>query len=108
MGGPNHANNFSHSPIMVQMKGQKLIINPSYYYIAQFSRYVQRGAKRLESKNHTDLPSVTFVNPDGIQVMVILYPTPQERVLEVKSGDLRFQASTKPRSLSTFWWRAGE
>lgn len=104
MGGPNHANNFSHSPIMVQMAKQKLIINPSYYYMAQFSKYVQRGARRVGSKDESGLMSAAFVNPDGQRVLVVLNKTGAKKDVKVNAEGFGFWAASPARSIATFTW----
>lgn len=71
-GGPNHVGNFCAAPIMCDGKGgmEKRL---SYYYIGHFSRYIRRGAKQVMNTCYSDLlETVSFVNPDGSRVVVIL------------------------------------
>ncbi len=45
----------------------------SYYYIGQFSRYIERGARQVMNTCYSDtLETVAFVNPDESRVVVIL------------------------------------
>lgn len=74
-GGPNHVGNFCFAPLHADTDTKKLIYTPSYYYIGHFSRYVQRGARRVASaSSRNSLPSVSFVNPDGSMVSVVMNP----------------------------------
>lgn len=71
-GGPNHVGNYCAAPIMCDGKGgiEKRL---SYYYIGQFSRYIERGARQIMNTCYSDtLETVAFVNPDESRVVVIL------------------------------------
>jgi glucosylceramidase len=71
-GGPNHVSNFCGAPIMLDGKGgfEKHV---SYYYIGQFSRYIQPGAVRIGHSQYTDKLEATAVrNPDGTLAVVML------------------------------------
>lgn len=71
-GGPNHVDNFCEAPIMFDRKEKKLMINPSYYYIGHFSRYIEVGAKRASTLTNAEgIHAVSFVNPDGKTVVVV-------------------------------------
>ena len=48
-------------------------MEPSYYYIGHFSKFVRPGAVRVGSSSFTaDLENVAFKNLDGSVVMIIL------------------------------------
>jgi len=71
-GGPNHVSNFCEAPIMYNRKNNELMINPSYYYIGHFSRYVEVGAQRVKTVTGSEnIHAVSFVNPDGKLVIVV-------------------------------------
>ncbi len=72
-GGPNHVGNFCFAPIHADTQTGKLIYTNSYYYIGQFSKFIQPGAKRIScSTNRDKLQSTAFLNPDGKIVVVVL------------------------------------
>jgi glucosylceramidase len=72
-GGPNHVGNFCFAPVHADTKTGKLIYTNSYYYIGQFSKFIQPGAKRIScSTNRDKLQSTAFINPDGKMVVVVL------------------------------------
>ena len=72
-GGPNHVGNLCFAPIHADTKTGKLIYTNSYYYIGQFSKFIQAGAKRIScSTNRDKLQATAFINPDGKMVVVIL------------------------------------
>lgn len=48
----------------------------AYYYLGHFSKYIRPGASRIGSSIYTDkLENITFRNPDGSMVTVILNRT---------------------------------
>ena len=72
-GGPNHVGNFCFAPIHADTQTGKLIYTNSYYYIGQFSKFIEPGAKRIScSTNRDKLQATAFINPDGKVVVVIL------------------------------------
>lgn len=71
-GGPNHAGNFCEAPIMLDGKGG-LIFNPSYWYIAHFSKYIRPGAKRIFcAGGASGVFQTAYKNPDGTLTIVVL------------------------------------
>lgn len=72
-GGPNHVGNFCSAPILVDPERDLVLFQPSYYYIGQFSRYIQPGAERIMCGSSRDaLETTAFANPDGTKVVVVL------------------------------------
>ena len=72
-GGPNHKNNFCNSPIMLNKEENDYIKNLTYYYIGHFSKYIQRGARRIGASCYTSNIEVTaFENIDGSIIVILL------------------------------------
>jgi glucosylceramidase len=72
-GGPNHVGNFCFSPIHGDIKTGELIYTPSYYFIGHFSKFIQKGAKRIDCvTSRSNLISTSFFNPDGKVVTVVM------------------------------------
>ena len=72
-GGPNHKNNFCNSPIMINKTNDDYIRTPSFYYIAQFSKYIKPQATRIGFSRFTEKIDMTaFKNPDNSIVVVLL------------------------------------
>ena len=58
---------------MLEKHGEKYIRNLTYYYIGHFSRYIQKGGKRIGFSTYTDKIEVTaFKNPDNSIVIILL------------------------------------
>lgn len=101
-GGPNHAKNFNHSPVMIDVEKEKLYYNPSYYFIAHFSKYVKRGAKRIGFTNNTDKILVTaFENPGKQLVVVLLNEETVPQSIQLKYNNRYFDIDIKPQSINT-------
>ena len=65
---------------MADTVNDEIHIHDSYYYIGHFSKYVKKGAKRIgSSKWISDIDSVSFKNPDGSVVSVVLNATDEEK-----------------------------
>jgi glucosylceramidase len=72
-GGPNHVQNFCEAPIMYDRSSKKLLFKPSYYVIGHFSKYVDKGAKRIHISRtiDKDIYSTAYKNPDQSIVIII-------------------------------------
>ena len=100
-GGPNHVGNFCSAPLMLDGKGG-CKRNPSYYYIRQFSRFIQPGAVRIGYSKYTDKLDVTaFQNPDGKLVCVLLNREAEEKTVNFRLNGLTAALTLAPRSIST-------
>ena len=61
-----------YAPVLYDQEKEKLLFTTIYYYIGHFSKYVQRGAKRISTTKYTDKLSVCgFKNPDGSTAVII-------------------------------------
>lgn len=72
-GGPNHKKNYCNSPIMINNENSDYIKTPSFYYIAQFSKYIKPGARRIAFSRFTEkLDVIAFQNPNNSVIIVLL------------------------------------
>ena len=100
-GGPNHVGNYCGAPIMLDGKGgyEKHV---SYYYIGQFSRYIQPGAVRIGHSQYTDKLEATAVrNPDGSIAVVMLNRTEEELPINVRICGKLARFKMAPSSIAT-------
>jgi len=73
VGGPNHKRNFCSAPLLVDTKRDAVHVQPCYYYIGHFSRYIHPGAERILCASNRDcLESIAFANTDGTIAVVVL------------------------------------
>lgn len=72
-GGPNHVGNFCFAPVIADTRTGELIYTNAFYYIGQFSKFIQPGAKRITSAaSRSQLLTTAFKNPDGKNVVVVM------------------------------------
>jgi len=102
-GGPNHVGNFCDAPIMADTKNDKVYIHDSYYYIGHMSKYVKKGAKRIGSSKWTgDLDTVSFKNPDGSIVTVVLNMTNDDKDFAIYIDGKMVEVKAEARSIATY------
>lgn len=101
IGGPNHVKNYCGAPIMLDGKGS-FEKHVSYYYIGQFSRYIQPGAVRIGHSQYTDKLECTAVrNPDGSIAVVMLNRTEEEIPVNVRICGKLARLTMAPASIVT-------
>jgi glucosylceramidase len=100
-GGPNHVNNLCSAPIIIKIFQEELILNPSYYYIGHFSKFIQVGAVQLESTGTKDLYYVSFLNPDGSVVIVVQNESESDISLTIKGLKENIPMNFLSHSIST-------
>jgi len=82
--------------------------NIEYYTLAQFSKFVRPGAKRVSSTefdNSLDLKNVAFVNTDGSKVLVVLNKSEVATKFAVKVGSNKIVYTIEPNAVATFVWQ---
>jgi glucosylceramidase len=102
-GGPYHDRaGGSRSLIVVDPETDAVIIEPCYYSIGHFSRFVKRGAKRIGSSCFTDrIKTAAFKNPDGKLAVVILNRTGSPEKLRLRIEGTSVPLELPDHSLST-------
>ena len=72
-GGPNHVQNFCFAPIHGDTATGELIYTPSYYFLGHFSKFIDKGAKRISSvASRSQLLTTSFINPDGKVATIVM------------------------------------
>ena len=101
-GGPNHVNNLCSAPIIADTVNDQVIINPSYYYFAHFSKFIAKGAKRIAVCTTTDIIEATgFINPNGQKVIVVCNSSEKSLTYALHNIDKGGYISMSPRSIQT-------
>lgn len=102
-GGPNHVGNLCDAPVMVDTQTGEVHIHDSYYYIGHFSKYVKKGAKRIGSSRwSTELETVSFKNPDGSIVSVVLNTTDNDIDFTFKIKENLIRGKAEAHSIATY------
>lgn len=72
-GGPTNNKKSGIAPIIVNASADEFYKQPLFYIIGHFSKYIQPGSVRLESKTNSNYAEVSaFRRPDNGTVVVIL------------------------------------
>lgn len=118
-GGPNWANNFVDSPIIVNASAQEFYKQPMYYALGHFSKALPRGSVKIDSQlqqpgseaarnaNSTKLEYAAFKTPDSALVVIVLNRDDDKLTLKIKdaSGTGSVQKVINERSITTFIWQ---
>jgi len=101
-GGPNHVGNFCFAPIHADTKTGKLIYTNSYYYIGHFSKFIQKGAKRIAASSNRDkLQTTAFLNPDGKVATIILNTSEEKLAFKLCVAGKAADLVSRPHSIMT-------
>jgi glucosylceramidase len=91
------------SLVTVDTAAKTFTYNYEYYLIKHFSRYVQPGAKRLDTFSLTGYENLlAFANPDKSVVIVMQNDLCQELPVRVKAGDKVIAVTLPADSFNTF------
>ncbi len=95
-------NSGCYAPILYDTEKNELQVTPIYYYIGHFSKYVQRGAKRVATTKHSRwLYTCGFVNPDGSKVCVIINTAEKSNPAFLRYNGESTKLEMKPHSVVT-------
>lgn len=105
-GGPNWARNFVDAPIIVNATSKEFYMQPMYFALAHFTKFLPRGSKRIDCGSQRRLDTVAFATPDNATVLVVLNRRSILRTLTVvdpQFGSLNY--SIPGNSIQTYiWW----
>ena len=91
-----------YAPILFDTEKGELQVTPIYYYVGHFSKFVQRGAKRVATTKHSRwLYTCGFVNPDGSRVCVIINTGDQNSQTAFRYNGECTKVNVKPHSVIT-------
>lgn len=86
-GGPYHhrVSGGCNAPVRIDSKSGKLEYTTVYYYIGHFSKFVQRGAKRIGLTKFSDeIYACAFINPDKTIATVVMNPTDKDQTIVLR------------------------
>lgn len=81
---------------------------PEYYIMGQFSKYVQPGARRIESDAGSSgtVTNVAFINPSGEIVMVVVNQTAGAQTFKILSQGGQITATLPAKTVGTYRWQS--
>jgi len=78
--------------------------NVAYYIIAQVSKFVPPGSKRIASDNNGSLQTVAFLRPDGKKVLLVLNESTGPASFNIRFNAKWIAASLPANSVATYVW----
>ncbi|MEO6405783.1 MAG: glycoside hydrolase family 30 beta sandwich domain-containing protein, partial [Ferruginibacter sp.] len=78
--------------------------NVGYYIIAQVSKFVPAGSKRIVSDNSGTLSSVAFLRADGKKVLLVLNEASSQQDFNIKFNNKWTATSLPGNSAATYVW----
>ncbi|XP_068628103.1 lysosomal acid glucosylceramidase-like [Battus philenor] len=103
-GGPNWADNFVDSPILVHGDSDEFIKNPMFYAMGHFSKFIPPGSVVVEVSRLTvtTVPNIAVITPQG-NLVVVLHNTRSSQVnVRVKTSVNKYiDVSMEPESVKT-------
>ena len=91
-----------HAPILYDNETKQLVYTPIYYYIGHFSKYVERGAKRIATTKYCEqIHTCAFKNPDGKIVLVMMNVSNNDMPAVVRYNDVCTTVNLEPHSIAT-------
>ena len=95
--------------VTVNTSNGTFTLNEDYYAWAQFSKFVQPGAVRIDSTDllSSGVPNVAFKNPDGSLVLGVLNTGSGSAPFQVTWNGEGFNYTLPGSSLVTFKWTPG-
>ncbi|SEL03132.1 glucosylceramidase [Maribacter orientalis] len=85
--------------------GDSVIRNPSYYIIAQASKFVPPGSVRMASTALENLPNVAFKTPDGALVTILQNKEATTKTIEIQLGETAVFVEMPAKSIGTLVYK---
>ena len=76
-------------------------INPEFYVMKHFSRFIQKGAVRGEVTGHWASNTTAFTNPDGSIVFVLNNPLQRNMTVQIQAEGESYSFELAPDSMHT-------
>lgn len=89
----------------VTIDGSEVIRNPSYYIVAQVSRFVPQGSQRIGSNFSSELPNVAYKTPEGNIVVLVLNNTDLQRNFNINVQVEPVSTVLPAGSVGTYVWK---
>lgn len=88
-GGPNWAENFVDSPVIVNYETDEFYKQPMFYAMGHFSKFLRPGSKRIGlSISKTKCVEVAgFITPENLVVVTVLNRNDEDYVVSIKDDD---------------------
>lgn len=97
------------SPIVLDKRTGELVYSSSFYYTGHFSKYIQRGARRIGYSIYSDrLEACAFQNPNGSIAVVLLNRSDDHHPVTLRFRGELADINAQAHSIYTFVFEGGE
>ena len=101
-GGPNHVNNLCDAPVIIDSKTKEVHYNSSFFYIAHFSKFIKKNAKRIYSNVIGDkIYVVSCINEDDSLCIVIMNEENKDKLVKLEIDNESSIIKLKANSIYT-------
>ena len=101
-GGPNHVQNLCSAPIIADSANNRVIFNPSYYYLGHFSKFIRPESKRIAVATTSDhIEATAFKDDDGKISLVVMNRLDKTVVYALHHGDKGTYITMPAHSMQT-------
>lgn len=91
--------------VTIHSQTKEITRSGQHWAFAHFSRFIRRGARRIESSGAANLEHAAFQNPDGSQVLILANAGPEHEV-EVRLGEKATSVQLGQNAVATLMWNA--
>jgi glucosylceramidase len=79
---------------------------PEYWLLGQISKFLQRGAMRIDSDygSHRTVTNAAFLNPDGTIALIAVNQTRREQHVTFVMPDAQVDATIPGKTVATYIW----
>jgi glucosylceramidase len=88
----------------VTVNGSNVTYNAEYYFLGHASKFVQRGARRIDSNETGGITTVAFRNPNGGKVLVAYNQNAGSTAFRVRWAGQTFNYTLAGKAAATFTW----
>jgi glucosylceramidase len=89
--------------VTIHSQSKEISQSGQFWAVAHHSRFIRRGARRIQSQGPPDLSHVGFQNPDGRRVLV-LTNSGAPRTVEIRVGQQAATVALGGNSVTTLEW----
>eukprot|EP00439_Symbiodinium_sp_Y106_P060566 s714_g8.t5 len=109
LGGPNHAGNFCLAPIICDTRTDDVLLQPAYWFLGHFARYIRPGARRVLCSSSRDLLECTaWRNLDDTLSIVVMNQSESSLEFTLRiAGSGAIMTEAPSHSITTFVVESG-
>ncbi|KAJ9601521.1 hypothetical protein L9F63_000264 [Diploptera punctata] len=107
-GGPNWANNFVDSAVIVNASANEFYKQPMFYALGHFSKFLPEGSVRVElsAEHNGGIQSIGFLTPDDTVVIILYNKLNSDSSVSITDSTRHMNIAIPKRSFNTVIYKA--